>query len=472
MKYKEIVWKVGRVFVILWLLVALPAMQGCEKEKNPDPKTDNKEVFEFIQSLYYYVYYWNKEVESHIVKDPPKSGDPEEYFESLKYDEKKASATDKSAGRYDRWGFMTTFEEYYGVMVEGVYKSLGYNITNQTPDRSVRVCFVYKNSPMDKAGIERGYRLLKLGGVDINVLINNGTVNTELSKETNTYVFADREGKELPAKTISAEEINIDPILCNTIYEVDGKKVGYIAYNSFISASKTAISAALQEMKDVHEFVLDLRYNGGGSTDVAEAICEHLLPASGNNDSVVFAKFVFSDLTKNRLKWNDEIIKIKRQEQAMNLSRMFVITSGNTASASEEVINDMSSFLEVITVGTATHGKPMGMYVFVYPQYSDAEIKAGKLPDWAFAPITFRNANKDGEGDYFKGIPPAFIISDDLYHNFGLNTETWEGEKCLQAVIQFIRTESFPASISAKSEQKVTDDPFQLKGMQIQAGCR
>jgi hypothetical protein len=324
---------------------------------------------------------------------------------------------------------------------------------------------------MDRAGIKRGYELRKVGGTDLETLEKNGKIDEELNKETNHFVFADYEGNQIE-KTISAAEVKIDPILHKAIYDVGGKKVGYIMYNTFIVASKSGITAALQEMKDVDEFILDLRYNGGGSTDVAEAICEHLLPPAYSKDSVVFAKYVYSDLTKERLNWKDEIVKIKRRAAAMDLSRMFVITTEGTASASEEVINDMSSFLDVITVGTTTHGKPVGMGVWFYPPYKDKEINAGKLPDFAMAPITFRNDNKDDKGSFFSGISPTYSSIDDLYHDFGIDPQTLEGEGCLEAVMKYIQTGVFPASVSARFVEEETDDIFQLKGLQVHAGCR
>ena len=471
MKNSGVVANTGRCFVFLWVMFVLPGIQGCKKE-DPSPGTDLNDltVYEYIQTLYYHVYYWNREVESFVLKRPPASGDPLAYFERLKYDKDKASLADFNSRRYDRWGFMTTYRDYSGVLVEGKYKSYGYNI-GKAVDQTYRICFVYKNSPMDRAGIKRGFEMRKVGGKDLETLEKTGKIEEELNKTTNQFVFADYEGNVFE-KTISAAEINIDPILYNAIYDVGGKKVGYIMYNTFIVASKAGITAALQEMKDVDEFVLDLRYNGGGSTDVAEAICEYLLPSAYSKDSVEFAKYVFSDLTKKRLEWEDEIIKIKRQALAMDLSRMFVITSKGTASASEEVINDMSSFLDVITVGTTTHGKPVGMGVWFYPPYTEKDISAGKLPDWALAPITFRNDNKDGKGSFFSGISPTYSSIDDLHHDFGVDPLSLEGEGCLQAVMKFIRSGAFPASVFVKSAEEETDDQFQLKGLQVHAGCR
>ena len=473
MKNSEMMMKIGKYLISLWVAVALIAMPGCEKKNEPEPEPEpkyDKEVYEYIQSLYYYVYYWNKEVESHITKKPPTSGDPEEYFESLKYDETKATASDKNAKRYDRWGFMASYLDFSGVLVEGRYKSFGYYLA-QAPDYSVRVGLVYEGSPMANAGIERGYELKKLNGTDVMDLIRNGAINQELNKETNRFVFADREGNVLPEKTISAAVVNINPILYKTVYHVGGKTIGYIVYNSFIFASETAITAALQEMKDVDELIFDLRYNGGGSVAVAEAICEHLLPQSVGNDSVVFAKTVFGDLTKERLKWKDQIVKIKRHTKAMNLSRLFIITTDGTASASEEVINNMKPFLEVITIGSPTHGKPVGMGVWYYPSYSDEEIKAGLIPDWAFAPITFRGDNSKDEGGFFSGIPVNHRVNDDLYHNFGVDQQTLEGEACLQAAIRYIQTGRYTSSASAKSVEINVPKLIQLKGLQIHAGC-
>ena len=195
MKKSETMKKIGKYLVLLWVVVAMLATSGCEKnDPEPDPEYDPK-VYEYIQTLYYHVYYWNKEVESYVLKKPPTTGDPETYFESLKYDEKKASVSDKNAGQYDRWGFMTSYLEFSGVLMEGVYKSYGFNMSRMH-DSSIRVCLVYEGSPVANAGIERGYELKTLNGIDVKTLTNNA-INAEVVKETNRFVFADREGNVL-----------------------------------------------------------------------------------------------------------------------------------------------------------------------------------------------------------------------------------------------------------------------------------
>ena len=448
-------------FTLLWVSVILAT--GCKK----DDETDYTAINEIVQQIMYYTYYWNDKIDGKLGTPPafkpvPARTKPEQYFSSLLYDDKMVPSGSKE---YDRWSFMIDYKEFTNVMVAGEYKSFGYFLA-LLPDRSIRVCYVYKGSPMANAGIERGYELQKINGSDVKNL-DTKAINEQLSKESNRFVFADREGNAMPETTISKAVVKIDPILFKDTYEVDGKKVGYIVYNTFITASKEAITAALQEFGDVDEFVFDLRYNGGGDVSVADAICEHLLPARVGTDSIVFAKYIYSERTNfysKELGIKDEVRKIKRNPNALNISRLFFIVSDMTASASEEVINSMKPFVdEVILFGKQTEGKPVGMLVFG----DDA-----KNPQWAIAPITFRIDNSNDEGSYFAGMRPTIELSgDDLYRNFGVDPLTLEGEAWLQTVVRYIKQEIISAPVSVKSVEKDTPRAIQLKKLQIHAGC-
>jgi len=88
------------------------------------------------------------------------------------------------------------------------------------------------------------------------------------------------------------------------------------------------------------------------------------------------------------------------------VSRVVFLTSGRTASASEQVINGLRPYLQVDVVGTRTLGKPVG---------ADSWSHCG----YAISPITFHSLNADGEGDYFQGIDPMCEVPDDLLHRLG-----------------------------------------------------
>jgi C-terminal processing protease CtpA/Prc len=208
-------------FIFLWANIIL--FSACKKEE----KTDYTGTNEIVQQIMYFAYYWNEEIDGKLATSNgflrvPAHTKPDDYFSSLLYDKTMAPS---GSMEYDRWSFMTTYKEFNDVLVAGEYKSYGYFLA-QAPDYSVRVCYVYENSPMAKAGIERGYELKKLNGTDVMTLIGNKTINDQLNRESNKYQFADREGNLLPETTISKAVVKINPMLAKERYNVDGQEVG------------------------------------------------------------------------------------------------------------------------------------------------------------------------------------------------------------------------------------------------------
>jgi len=78
----------------------------------------------------------------------------------------------------------------------------------------------------------------------------------------------------------------------------------------------------------------------------------------------------------------------------------------HSAHPSEALINGLAPHITVITVGTTTCGKPVGMTVVEY----------GSRSYWV---ITFRVLNSRGEGDYFAGLRPTCAAEDDFAHDLG-----------------------------------------------------
>jgi hypothetical protein len=100
------------------------------------------------------------------------------------------------------------------------------------------------------------------------------------------------------------------------------------------------------------------------------------------------------------------------------LKRVFVITSGDTCSASEAIINGLRGVgVEVILIGSQTCGKPYGFY---------PEDNCGTT----YFTIQFKGVNNKGFGEYSDGFIPSATdndkdlvkgcsLGDDLSHNLG-----------------------------------------------------
>jgi len=86
---------------------------------------------------------------------------------------------------------------------------------------------------------------------------------------------------------------------------------------------------------------------------------------------------------------------------SLSLSRLVVIASGGTASASELVTNGMIPHVDVTIVGENTFGKPVGQ---IGLEFCDKILR----------PTSFKIANADGDGDYFDGLPVDCPAIDDL----------------------------------------------------------
>jgi hypothetical protein len=90
----------------------------------------------------------------------------------------------------------------------------------------------------------------------------------------------------------------------------------------------------------------------------------------------------------------------------LNLSRVFVLTSSRTCSASESIINGLAPFVQVITIGGTTCGKPYG-----FSQKDNCGT--------AYFAIEFSGINDAGTGGYVNGFAATCPASDDLENELG-----------------------------------------------------
>jgi hypothetical protein len=96
------------------------------------------------------------------------------------------------------------------------------------------------------------------------------------------------------------------------------------------------------------------------------------------------------------------------------MKRVFFLTTKDTASASEAVINALKPYLgdvNVITIGDNTHGKPVGMSGRTYGL------------NYYFL-INFFVKNNAEQITSFEGIPATCYAQDDITHLLGDTEET------------------------------------------------
>ncbi len=273
------------------------------------------------------------------------------------------------------------------------------------PDNRVFITQVFGDGAAAAAGMARGDELLSINGESIaNVLAGDGISAAFGANDIGVQAdvtFRTLAGDEVAA-TLTKDLVTIEPVPAVTVLDVDGVATGYLAFRDFVDPAFDALAQAFASISaaGVDEMILDLRYNGGGLLSVAEFL-GNLLGGTTTAGQTSYS------LTHNQFNTGLNFTELYADApDALDLTRLIVITSGGTASASELVLNALEPYMDVVLIGKTTSGKPVGQYGFSF---------CGKI----LRPISFQIVNALGEGDYFDGIEPDCLADDDLTHALG-----------------------------------------------------
>jgi C-terminal processing protease CtpA/Prc len=169
---------------------------------------------------------------------------------------------------------------------------------------------------------------------------------------------------------------------------------------------------------NIKDLIVDLRYNGGGDLSVLTNMASYVAGAARFNST--FLTLTFND--KNSA--SNQSYNFNSVPSPLSISRLVVITTRGTASASEDFINGLKPSFDVKTIGDTTNGKPVGMVGFPYPNTQTAYV---------FWPITFSLVNSAGQGDFYKGFVPDKYVPDDITHDW-----SDRNEGCLKESIYYL----------------------------------
>lgn len=298
---------------------------------------------------------------------------------------------------------------------------VGYGATFvRAADNTLRVAYSELNSPASLAGIDRGARIVNINGTPEGQLTRAAflaALYPSNSGDTNTFDVFDLGASGTRRVTLTAIAVVGTPVLKNQVLTMpSGKKVGYMVFNDHTMNAEAPLASSMTEFAaaNIDDLVLDLRYNGGGYLYIASEVGYMIGGAPTKNQ--VFEQLRFND--KHPEKTNDPTNRVQFFDTdtkntalpTLGLKRVFVLTGPGTCSASESIINSLRPFVNVITIGGTTCGKPYG-----FMQTNNCGT--------AYFAIQFDGINSAGQGGYDTGFAPACAAADDLAHRFGDGNE-------------------------------------------------
>ena len=296
------------------------------------------------------------------------------------------------------------------------------------------VQYVVEDSPADRAGLKRGDIFRGIDGQDLTFLnyinlLSRDQYDLQMATvrlEGDAYRIENRD------KTLQvvSETLTENPIHTVYVHDTGSNKVGYLLYNSFRLNFHEELNNQFGEFRDqgINELVLDLRYNGGG-TLITSALLASMI--SGVSKESVFAELRYNSkrsssspppftFYENVPIYDDSrsFINADTKLISLGLSRVYILTSSRTASASETVINGLIPYgVEVVKIGTKTVGKDDGsITVYDAPgaNYSPGANQRSMINQnhpRAMQPIVFKIVNANNQ-DYPDGFPPDITQSE------------------------------------------------------------
>lgn len=311
-------------------------------------------------------------------------------------------------------------------------------------DYAIRVLYTQPGSPAEEAGLKRGDWIIAAN----NKKIGSGDYSKYVSAPTQSYTFTlgnyNGEGfdtlgvTEIPAPRY-IEETNL---MKTSFITAGNRTVAYILYNSFGADDTETLQNMFVEIaaRQPNDIILDLRYNPGGYVSTSQLLSTLLAPQNAMGQT-------FLNMT-----YNDKIAKTESYLFEPSLipggtplayENLYIITSNNTASASEIVINCLRPYLKerLLQVGTATFGKNVAQSLFTDEQSPQLEL-------WL---TTAYLSNAEGFQDYFdNGLQPDYELAENYAGELG---ELGTAEDMLLApVFTRMATGSFPAGEDTATE--------------------
>ncbi len=472
-----------RLLLMLVMAAVMISISGCKKEKktvepdpvDPDPTEEvvASDIDKFIWNDMNLYYLWYKDVPDLADNRFANTQDFYTYLNTFNNDH-SALFEDLLYQRdvVDKWSWIVDDYVELENSFQGISLSMGmeyglYKYSNSDGVYGI-IEYVVEDAPADLGGIKRGEIFTAIDGQDLDVSNYSSLL---FDRDAFTISFASINNNTISpnGKTVSltAVEVHENPIHYTDIIETGGRKVGYMVYNAFRSNYDNELNTAFGEFKNagIQDLILDFRYNGGGSVQTATYLGSMIYD---NDPDKLFAITQYNDKLELEFRdyygadyFNTMFEAGIAQEfgadipiNTLNLNRVYIITTGGSASASELVINGLDPYIDVITVGEATHGKYVGSFTIKDSEWDGSKWVVNPSHTWALQPITLKIANSLGVSDFVNGFAPDYEVEEDIYNMLPFGDED---EQMLKAALNAINGIPQTKSLSSHQFEKIAD---------------
>lgn len=349
---------------------------------------------------------------------------PENLFESLLYKPESLYPATEAVDRFS-W-IVDDYLELEG-QLQGTTNNNGveFGLSRKSTGSSEIfgwVRYIIPGSDASTKSIKRGDIFYGVNGTQLT--INNYQALLFGSNNDYTLNMADINGGAFTpnGKSVAFTKTVLDenPILINKVIVSGSHKIGYLMYNGFYSNYDSQLNDAFGTLKSqgITDLVLDLRYNGGGSIQTATRLASMI---TGTFTGKVFAKEQWNAKIESYFNANDpESLKNLFVDKmgttpinSLNMTKIYILTSAATASASELVINGLKPYINVVQIGDVTVGKNVGS-VTLYDSPTFGKENRNPNHRYAMQPLVLKIVNSVGYGDYQSGLVPTFQLKETL----------------------------------------------------------
>jgi len=406
---------------LVFFVVASLGLQSCEDMDDTIPSSSVESFVWKGMNLYYL---WQADVpelaDDRFVNQAELDAflttfeNPTTLFNSLRVDES-----------IDRFSVIVRDYSVLENLFQGVTKNNGVDFGLRLKQGSTTevygwVRYIIPNSDASTKDIQRG---------DIFYAVNGTAMNVDnyvalLSSENYTLNLADFDNGAITPNgqsvNLTKTELTENPVFQKQIIEIGTDKIAYLVYNGFTANFDSELNAAFGEFQaaGATALVLDLRYNSGGSVQTATRLGSMI---TGQFNGQLFAKQQWNAKLQSYFEENNAGALVNNFENSignssinsLQLSKVYILTTKATASASELVINSLKPYIDVVQIGDVTTGKNVGS-VTLYDSPTFGRENRSPKHKYAMQPIVIKTINKVGFGDYQSGIQPTILLPENL----------------------------------------------------------